>query len=848
MSNYTRPILPYGNDFNLSIEMQICDDTGHYIDLDLNQVQDLKVHLICSQHNTDIDLDYQIDPEHTNVLICNVDYRLTHPNASYGIYVEGELNDKHIRWEMAAREGILVISNTSGMVIPETVQVIDLKGRVGFGTVSWAVGPTGPQGPQGATGLQGPQGIQGPKGETGATGPQGVTGLQGIPGPTGIQGPQGLQGPQGATGLQGATGPTGIQGPKGETGATGPQGVTGLQGPQGPTGPAGTTDYNDLTNKPDLSIYATTTDLATKQDTLISGANIKTINNESILGTGNMVIQGGGGSIIYVDYDQTISQSTLDDIYANPSNTVLRLYNSTTQQLSGYCQLTSCTPGYSLIFSSNNWVIGPNTPVNTIYKYLITSNTWGNDSRMLQRRLTAGDNINITTLQNNNDEISVADDIVTDTVTANNMYVIVEEPIDYQHWEYNRYLAEKAMNYQQYRVGQQWYDIGADYVLHIDHEENSITTNYTISGTEWTYIDTNIPEWVTRYADGYPVYVSTTQVHGDYVYGQYNPDSDSADFFFQEYNDGVTEVYATIKLKKELKPLEQANWDEGDDTKPSYIKNKPDLNNWVSKDELNSFSSEIDNQFQSTALVIDELNKSKQDTLISGANIKTINNESILGTGNMVISGGTQVNSDWNAATGVAMILNKPTIQTPGFIPYVKNNKTGYIAKNLEGNTRIEIGNGAIVHGGSSNLSGYHTKATGECSHAEGQDCTSSGKLSHAEGYFTEATNYIEHAEGHYNISTTSNAASWRGNNTATLHSIGNGYNGNRHNAFEVKQNGDIYYSDIEKIDGSTVYYYTAPMRKLQDAMVTSTTNGLKIEVVSALPASPDANTIYIVQ
>ena len=34
---------------------------------------------------------------------------------------------------------------------------------------------------------------------------------------------------------------------------------------------------------------------ATKQDTLVSGTNIKTINNESILGSGNITIQGGGG-------------------------------------------------------------------------------------------------------------------------------------------------------------------------------------------------------------------------------------------------------------------------------------------------------------------------------------------------------------------------------------------------------------------------------------------------------------------------------------------------------------------------------------------------------------------------
>lgn len=37
--------------------------------------------------------------------------------------------------------------------------------------------------------------------------------------------------------------------------------------------------------------------LATKQDTLVSGTNIKTINNESLLGSGNITIQGGGDSL-----------------------------------------------------------------------------------------------------------------------------------------------------------------------------------------------------------------------------------------------------------------------------------------------------------------------------------------------------------------------------------------------------------------------------------------------------------------------------------------------------------------------------------------------------------------------
>ena len=65
------------------------------------------------------------------------------------------------------------------------------------------------------------------------------------------------------------------------------------------------TDLNenkaDKTEIPDVSTLATKTELNAKQDTLVSGTNIKTINNQSILGSGNINISGGGGN--YVQYD-----------------------------------------------------------------------------------------------------------------------------------------------------------------------------------------------------------------------------------------------------------------------------------------------------------------------------------------------------------------------------------------------------------------------------------------------------------------------------------------------------------------------------------------------------------------
>ena len=78
----------------------------------------------------------------------------------------------------------------------------------------------------------------------------------------------------------------------------------------------------------------------------------------------------------------------------------------------------------------------------------------------------------------------------------------------------------------------------------------------------------------------------------------------------------------------------QSNWNESDTNSKAYIQNKPDLS-------------------------------TKQDTLVSGTNIKTINNQSLLGSGNIDISAGsgTQVQSDWNEtdSSSMAYIQNKPT-------------------------------------------------------------------------------------------------------------------------------------------------------------------------------------------
>ena len=261
----------------------------------------------------------------------------------------------------------------------------------------------------------------------------------------------------------------------------------------------------------------------------------------------------------------------------------------------------------------------------------------------------------------------------------------------------------------------------------------------------------------------------------------------------------------------------------------------------------------------------------KQDTLVSGTNIKTINNESILGSGNIEIQGGggkaieagrgisitTGETADTvsfdlpiSAGTGTnSVIFGDSKNQSSGAYAFaggstssiLKNEATkeasfafgknckangdyshaeGFMAT-AAGDASHAEGHGTKANGGYSHAEGKDTKAS-EGSHAEGRGTTASGLYSHAEGYSNNANNQSEHASGQYNVS--SSASTTFGNSGNTLFSVGNGTADNaRHNAIEIRQNGDIY---ITK-DGQDV--------KLQDQL-----GGGSITVDSALSSTSE--------
>lgn len=115
---------------------------------------------------------------------------------------------------------------------------------------------------------------------------------------------------------------------------------------------------------------------------------------------------------------------------------------------------------------------------------------------------------------------------------------------------------------------------------------------------------------------------------------------------------------------------------------------------------------------------------------------------------------------------------------------------------------------------------GVTNKVTGNYSFTGGYNTEAINTLATTFGQGTLAQNKLEIAFGQFNNSIKNNdtgtSSEVFGDPEKTLFTIGNGYNYTKkwpHNAFEVRQSGDIYIPDV--VDG--VNYYEMPMRRLQD-------------------------------
>ncbi len=139
----------------------------------------------------------------------------------------------------------------------------------------------------------------------------------------------------------------------------------------------------------------------------------------------------------------------------------------------------------------------------------------------------------------------------------------------------------------------------------------------------------------------------------------------------------------------------------------------------------NAIATEVTERKAADATLQDNIDK-KQDTLESGTNIKTVNGESLLGSGDLSVSGGL------------------PTIKAgEGQFSEIFNfSDSPYYTTRASGTKSHAEGFGTFAGGAFSHAEGLSTTAGGEACHAEGEQSQCGGTASHAEGYNNKSLNY----------------------------------------------------------------------------------------------------------
>lgn len=107
----------------------------------------------------------------------------------------------------------------------------------------------------------------------------------------------------------------------------------------------------------------------------------------------------------------------------------------------------------------------------------------------------------------------------------------------------------------------------------------------------------------------------------------------------------------------------QSDWNQSDNTKDDYIKNKPNLATVATSGSYNDLSNkptipaaQVNSDWNAASGVAQILNKPNLATVATSGSYNDLSNKPTIPA--------AQVNSDWNASSGVSAILNKPNLAT----------------------------------------------------------------------------------------------------------------------------------------------------------------------------------------
>lgn len=484
-----------------------------------------------------------------------------------------------------------------------------------------------------------------------------------------------------------------------------------------------------------------------KQDTLVSGTNIKTINNQSLLGSGNINISGGSGSSYVYYSEDTEAKSATIHIEDADNGTVGELF----------------VDGSSVDMYASGAVEEKGSTIETY-----------------------------TDISNNPEGIAISYGKNTgDETTDAHSYL---------------YVNEGTISMQVYvEGGENRFEIGDGGVL--ANGEQVVTES--------------------QLNDYQPLLSAGTGI---------------------DITDNV--ISATGGGSSNIVELTQAQYDalvSGGTVDPSalYIITDASEVNLSGYAESSAVTAEISAAVSGKAdsSAVTQSLSSKQDTLVSGTNIKTINNESLLGSGNIDIQGGggatysAGTNISIDSANTINCTLPITITDRGGNIIMVRGGGTG-------SNTFGTNTNNSFVFGSSNKINQGGVSKNSVC--VFGNNNTSKNSYGITVGARLTSNNDYESSFGQYNVS---NYVSGNfGNSGNTILSIGNGYNSYTHNAFEIRQNGDIYFPDTDNT--SYANFYQKPMVRLQDMY--AALGGLKFVSLTQSEydqlATKDSATIYFIK
>lgn len=215
-----------------------------------------------------------------------------------------------------------------------------------------------------------------------------------------------------------------------------------------------------------------------------------------------------------------------------------------------------------------------------------------------------------------------------------------------------------------------------------------------------------------------------------------------------------------------------------------------------------------------TAAGLNALNdaiQEKQDQLSAGTNITIVDNVISAEGGGKAIEAGRGI-SVTTGETADTVSFNLPISAGTTNL----DNITCCGSNTTRGQYAVSFGNNNTAKGSASLTFGRNCLTNSYDNVAGGFGVTTKGNQASSFGQYTKTENEAEHSVGRYNVSNKANGTF--GNSGNTLFSVGNGTADNaRHNAFEIRQNGDIYLTkdgqDVklqDQLGGSSITVDTA--------------------------------------